>query len=323
MFSTAMSHALTVSTSLLRPGGSVRPDLHPAMVYLARLSPGSRRTMRQALDYVAALLSGGRCDAEALPWHAVRYTHAQAVRSAAVASYSPATASKVLSALRGVVREAWRLGLMPAEDHARIADVQGVKGTVALRGRALKPGEVVALFGSCDSTTAQGARDAALLALLYGAGLRRSEVVGLDLSDYDSESGALTVRKGKGGKDRTVYATNGAKQALDAWLDVRGNAPGALLLAVGKNGEPRPGHMSGQAVYSILERVRTEARVKDFSPHDCRRSYVTALLSSGASIAVVQKLAGHASVNTTARYDRSDEDAKRKVSELLHVPFAG
>jgi hypothetical protein len=54
-------------------------------------------------------------------------------------------------------------------------------------------------------------------------------------------------------------------------------------------------------------------RLKAFSPHDCRRSYVTALPASGASIAVVQKLAGHASVNTTARYDRSDEDAKRKV----------
>ena len=71
-----------------------------------------------------------------------------------------------------------------------------------------------------------------------------------------------------------------------------------------------------------LARLQQAAKVKPFSPHDCRRSYSTALLAAGNSIAVVQKLAGHASVNTTARYDRSDEDAKRKAAETLHVPFA-
>ena len=91
-----------------------------------------------------------------------------------------------------------------------------------------------------------------------------------------------------------------------------------------KGDEPRhERQLTGQAVYSILERIRTEARVKPFSPHDARRTYITTLLASGASIAVVQKLAGHASVSTTARYDRSDEDAKRLVSELLHIPFNG
>ena len=85
----------------------------------------------------------------------------------------------------------------------------------------------------------------------------------------------------------------------------------------------RPGHISPGAVYQVLGRLQEAAKVKPFSPHDCRRSYVTALLAAGNSIAVVQKLAGHASVATTARYDRSDEDAKRRAAETLHVPFAG
>lgn len=219
--------------------------------------------------------------------------------------------------------EAFNLGAVPAEDHARLAAVKGFNGSSLPRGRALTMEELTALFAVCDATTAQGARDAALLAVLYGAGLRRAEVVTLDLGDFDQESGALKVHLGKGGKSRTVYATNGAKAALVAWLDARGSEAGPLFLAVLKSGEPRPGRLSEQAVYGILKRLQDYAKVKPFSPHDCRRSYITTLLAAGQSIAVVQKLAGHASVNTTARYDRSGEDAKRKASEALHVPFAG
>jgi integrase len=277
--------------------------------------------MSQALGVVADVVSSGRATPESLPWASLRYQHTQAVRAALADRYAPATANKALSALRGVLQECFRLGLMSAEDHARAADLPNVKGQGALRGRALKTGELVALFGACDPTTAQGARDAALLAVLYGAGLRRAEAVALDLADYDPESGELRIRSGKGRKPRTVYLTNGARDAARAWLDVRGPEAGPFFLAVDKVGNVRSGRITTGAVYQILGRLQIAARVKPFSPHDCRRSYVTALLAAGNSIAVVQKLAGHASVATTARYDRSDEDAKRKAAETLHVPF--
>ena len=179
----------------------------------------------------------------------------------------------------------------------------------------------MALFGACDPATAQGARDAALLAVLYGAGLGRAEVVALDLRDLDTESGELRIRSGKGRRARTVYVTNGARDALLAWLDVRSFQPGPLFLAVDKAGNVRPGRITPGAIYQVLARLQRAAKVKPFSPHDCRRSYITTLLGTGNSIAVVQKLAGHASVNTTARYDRSDEEAKRRAAETLHVPF--
>jgi integrase len=279
--------------------------------------------MRQALGVVAELLSTGKATAETLPWAVLRYQHTAAVRTALAERYAPATANKALSALRGVLGECFRLGLMAAEDHARATDLPSLKGSSAPRGRALKTGELVALFGACDATTAQGARDAALLAVLYGAGLRRAEAVALDAADFDAESGELRIRSGKGHKPRTVWVTNGARDALRAWLDVRGTDSGPLLLAVDKAGNLRPGRITEGAVYLILVRLQSAAKVKPFSPHDCRRSYITALLAAGNSIAVVQKLAGHASVNTTARYDRSDEDAKRKAAETLHIPFAG
>ena len=214
----------------LAPIAPLRADEHPAAVYLGRLAPGSRRAMEQALRVVAGLLSNGRADVGSFPWASIRYQHAQALRSVLADRYSPAAANKILSALRGVVTEAWRLGLISAEDRAKIGAVQGIKGSSPLRGRALKPGELAALFSACDATTAQGARDAALLALLYGAGLRRSEAVDLALSDYDAESGALTIRHGKGSKARIVYATNGAKApgrvARRAWNAAGAAAPG-------------------------------------------------------------------------------------------------
>src|SRR5438445_10005632 len=155
------------------------PDpLNPAAVYLAALAPSGRRTMGQALAVVVELLGGG--DVETFPWASLRYEHAQAVRRLLVERYAPTTANKILSALRGVARESWRLGLIGAETHARIRDVPGVRGARLPAGREVPLKELAKLFRACAVAGASGVRDAAALALLYGAALRRSEAVSLD-----------------------------------------------------------------------------------------------------------------------------------------------
>jgi site-specific recombinase XerD len=278
--------------------------------------------MREALDTLALAATNGERGADALPWHALRYQHTAAMRARLLEHYAPNTVNKMLAALRGTLREAWRLGLMTAEDYHRAVDLPSVRGTTLPRGRALALGELRALFRACAAdASAAGARDAALLALLYGAGLRRAEAVALDLADYNAETGELVIRSGKGRKARTVYATNGGQEALGAWLESRGHEAGALLCPVGKNGRVTVRGLTEQAVYLACQKRAEEAKVKAFSPHDMRRSFITTLLDSGADVVTVQRLAGHANLSTTGLYDRRGEAAKKKAAELLHVPY--
>lgn len=296
-------------------------DRHPVRVYLASLAPGSRRTMRQALDVIAGLLMDGS-DAMVFPWADLGYQHAAAVRSRLAETYAPTTANKMLAAMKGVIRQAFALGLIDADRYARILAVKSVKGTRVVKGRAVSHEELKALFATCNVNTMAGARDAALLGIAYGAGLRRSEIVGLDLADYDRRTGVLLVR-GKGNKERAAFVTNGSRNALETWLAVRGEEPGALFFPVNKADRIVRRRMSDQAVYMLLRRLAEKASVSSFSPHDLRRTFIGDLLDAGADIVTVQALAAHASVSTTARYDRRGERTKRRAAELLHVPFDG
>jgi integrase/recombinase XerD len=302
-------------------------DRHPVAVYLARLAPSSRRTMRSALHAIAALLSETRCDAWSLDWAQLRYRHTTAVRAVlADGRYAPATANRHLAALRGVLKECWRLGDVTAEDFSRAADLEPVRGSRLPRGRALQPGEIRSLFTACEGDDirkpAMAARDAAILALLYGSGLRRAEAVGLDIADYDREAGTLKVR-GKGNKERLAHLGDASQAALDAWFAQRGFWSGPLFVSINRGGRLGTARMSGQAMRYIARQRTVQASVAAFSPHDLRRTFIGDLLDAGADLSTVQQLAGHAQIQTTARYDRRGEATKKRAARLLHVPYRG
>ncbi len=308
---------LVLMTSLPR-------DQHPAAVYLAGLgNDRSRRAQRQALAVIANILTGN-VDIFTVKWAALRFQHTAAIRSKLSEAYSPATANRMLCALRGVLKAAWQLGQMTEEARARACNLGSVQGETLPAGRALSGGELQALIAACENdTTPAGARDVALIATMYPGGLRRDEVVNLDLSDYDPESGALTVRHGKRNKARVSYISNGAMRAMTDWLTIRSTAEGPLFYPVNKGGHLTPRRITNQAVYNALSKRGDQAGVADFSPHDLRRTFISDLLDAGADISTVAKLAGHASVTTTARYDRRPEAAKAKAAGLLHLPYHG
>jgi site-specific recombinase XerD len=257
------------------------------------------------------------------PWPELRYERTQLIRTKLAEHMTPASANLSLSALRGVLRECWRLGLMDAESYHRATDLQGVRGSRLPAGRALTSAEVTGLLEACDEgVPTAGARDAAVLAVLHATGIRRSELALLDLEDLDQDQ--LRIRHGKGGKQRLVYVNEGAQAALAAWLRIRGEAPGPLFFPINHGGRILAGvRLQPQAVQRILtKRVRGARITKRTTPHDIRRTFATSILAAGAPLPVVQQLMGHSSVQTTAQYDRSSEDSKRKAARgLIHTPY--
>lgn len=291
-------------------------DRDPVAVYLARLnSPKSRRAMTAALRAIAAEL--GAVDPRMLPWARLRYPHVLALRARFVARYAPATVNQYLAALRGVVDEARLLGVLSGEDAALIKGVKNVRGSRTIAGRHIERSELQALLATCDASTA-GARDAAMIAVLRLGGLRRAELVALDVEDLDVSTFALRVL-GKGNKERLVYVGVGRAE-LECWLARRGREAGPLFCAVDKADQLRRTRLAESSVTCILQRAIARAHIAHASPHDFRRTFVGDLLDAKADIAVVKKLAGHADIRTTERYDRRDERAAAATAHLLDLP---
>lgn len=293
-----------------------RLEDHPVAVYLAGLSPSSRRTMLGALNTVAQIGLGNE-DATAwdVPWHQLRFQHTTAMRAFLQERYAHSTANRILSAVRGVLKAAWKLGLMNADAYQKAASVTSVKGESIPAGRALAHRELAALLAGCDRSPL-GIRDAAVIGLLYGCGLRRAELVTLSLADYKKEEGELVVR-GKGNKER-LAPLGGAAPLLERWLAQRGPRPGPLFWGLGNRNRGR--RLTDQAVYNMLRKRAVAAGLPPLSPHDFRRTFVGDLLDAGADLVTVQKMAGHASPTTTSRYDRRGQKARHKAAGLLNIP---
>lgn len=298
-------------------------DQQPAAVYIASLaSANSRRNMERHLNRVAVLLGAVENERPCLQidWSRVRFQHVTAIRTRMMADYGASTVNMALSAVRGVLRTAWKLGQMSADDYRRAVDVPNIKAERLPAGRDLKHREIRALLDDCERGRRKDVRDAAIIALLYVTGMRRSEIVGLERADYYGESGKITIRGGKGNKDRVVYVKNRPQVLLEAWLAVRGDHAGPLFQAVNKGDVVLVERgLSAQAVYNMLKKRGKAVGLVDFSPHDLRRTFVGDALDAGIDLATVADIAGHASTDTTRRYDRRGERAKEKAASVLDV----
>jgi integrase len=172
-----------------------------------------------------------------------------------------------------------------------------------------------------DKNQAAGLRDAAMIALMYIALLRREGAANLTMSDYNPETGELLISE-KRNKERTNYIDNGAKEALDAWISIRGNSPGAMFVAVNKSGKISSyDHFTPQAVYNMVVKRSKQAGIENNSPHNFRRTGASDYLAADVDVITVSDLGGWKSVQTLKRYDRRPKEAKKKAASLLKVPY--
>ena len=184
------------------------PVQNPAAVFLDRLHPSGRRSMRRELDCAVAIFTDEAVtDAMAFDWSQISRRQVERLRSVMVDRNAAAgTVNHMLSGVRSTVRIAWELGLVDDKTRIAVEDQPNEKPQQRQRaGRYIKPGEVRRLFAA-PGTDPIGARDVAMLALLYGAGLQRSEAVALQLADYDQVSGAITFATTSGRSTRQTAA---------------------------------------------------------------------------------------------------------------------
>lgn len=295
----------------------------PAAAYIASLRPGpSQASARGDLAKIARIM--GADDWRAVDWRTLNAANVAAIM--AKIEGAPATRRRTLATLRGIARAAWRMGALDSETLARIADIKGDTGTRELAGRQIEGWEIAQLVRTCaaDATPA-GARDAALIAAAWATGARRDELAGLDMATLARTPDGFEARTiGKRNKERTLYLTNGCARALADWLAVRGDEPGAVFCAIGKGGRIAPAHrMTTTAAHLILRKRATQAGIADIGWHDFRRTFAGGLLDAGEDIATVAALMGHASVNTTARYDRRPAEARRRAARKVSTPYFG
>ena len=182
--------------------------------------------------------------------------------------------------------------------------------------RALAPEDVLRLLAAPPGGTPEGLRDRAALELLYGAGLRIGELVGLDVDDVDPVDRMVRVL-GKGDRERIVPFGAPAADAVAAWL-TRGRparSPRGPALLVNRRG----GRISRQGMWAAIAGHAHAAGVTaHVTPHTLRHSFATHLLDGGADVREVQELLGHASVTTTQVYTLVSRGAMREVYARAH-----
>lgn len=233
---------------------------------------------------------------------------------------------RMVSVCKGVARSVYLFGGMEDRQYNLIQNIKNPQGRrVRRRKLAFSADDVVALLQELSAQgTATGARDAAVLGLLYGCGLRRDEVRTLTLKDVDLGAGKVYCI-GKRNKEREIPLLDGVALLLKNWMLWRGDTPGAFILQINKsdnikrelNGLGELKHGSQNFIYRIVKKVFERRGMTSVAPHDLRRAFATSLINNDAGIGDVASLLGHANIETTRIYTLEDEERLRRAIRKL------
>ena len=220
-----------------------------------------------------------------------------------------------LSAVRKLAHEAGDNGLLAPEIASAICRVRGSKTTGVRMGNWLSLQQAQILLNAPDTATIKGLRDRAILALLIGCALRRSEVAALALARIQQLDGRWCIvdLNGKHGRIRTVPIPTWVKVAVDAWTSAGRVETGLVFRPINRGGKVWGERITEKVVWQLLRRYASDVGLPGIAPHDLRRTCAKLCRSLGGELEQIQLLLGHASIQTTERYLGTRQD-------LVHAP---
>ena len=262
-------------------------------------SPASRRAYEYAIDeFIAWYSSEPRLAFSRVV--VTRYRLSLEARGLAASSIN-----QRLSAVRRVAYEAADAGLLSPELAAGINRVKGAKQLGRRSGNWLTLEQCSAMLaGGVAGDNLRAKRDHAIISTLIGCGLRRSELVALEMEHVQMRQGhwAIVDLVGKGGHIRTVPMPLWVKNALDRWTSAAGIAKGRIFRAVSKAGNVWGTGIAQNVIWHVVNNRCTNAGLEHIAPHDLRRTCAKLCHSAGGELEQIQFLLGHVSVQTTERY---------------------
>jgi site-specific recombinase XerD len=230
----------------------------------------------------------------------------------------PVSINVRITAVRKLAAEAADNGLLAPELAAGIARVKSAKSMGVRTGNWLSLKQAQALLNAPDITTTKGLRDRAIIAVLLGCGLRRSEVAALTMGHIQQRDGRWCIIDllGKHGRVRTVPMPTWVKVTIDAWTAPASVTSGYVFRPVSRADQVQGEALSEKVVWQMLRPYAAAAGVPGIAPHDCRRTAAKLCRAAGGELEQIQLLLGHASVQTTERYLGTKQD-------LVHAPNDG
>jgi len=281
-----------------------------ALVLDSVSSPITKRVYSMALDEFLTWFrqeprAGGFCKATVSAWRASLETRRLGSSSIIIR----------MSAIRKLAAEAADNGLIAPELAAGIARVKSARSVGVRTGNWLSVRQAQNLLNAPNTTTLKGLRDRAILAVLLGCGLRRSEVAALTFAHIQQRDGRWCIVDllGKHGRIRTTPMPTWVKVAIDAWTSLAGTADGCVFRPVLRGDRVSGERLGEKAVWQMLRQYAAEIGIAGVAPHNLRRTCAKLCRAAGGELEQIQMLLGHASIQTTERYLGTMQD-------LVHAP---
>ena len=232
---------------------------------------------------------------------------------------SPSTINVRLSAIRKLVGEARRNGMIGLEEAANLTDIPNVRQKGTRLGNWLTREQAKELLAVPDRSTLKGKRNYVIIALLVGCALRRQELASLTIEDIQLREGRWVIidLRGKGGRIRTVAIPIWIKQAVDTWITAAKIEKGRLLRPLSKSGKMVGDELGDWAIWSVVEQSSKQIGIEHFGAHDLRRTCAKLCRKNGGDLEQIKFLLGHSSIQTTERYLGSEQEIAVAVNDNL------